>query len=114
MGRKDDQAEAAREVMDRALRRLNILEYLILLLALGLALLGGALVAWILHTAFGLPFRWGWAGASLLLFLVPGGSVYFRELGRTKAPTGEAPEDGADAARYRDFDPPTEPKDLNG
>ena len=114
MGRKDDQAEAAREVMDRALRRLNILEYLILLLALGLALLGGAVVAWILHAAFGMPFRWGWAGASLLLFLVPGVSVYVRELRRTRAPKGKAPEDGVAATRSRDPDPLTEPKDLNG
>jgi hypothetical protein len=80
MEAEDQDVEVAREVMSRAIRRLNVLEYLILLLALGLALLGGALVAWIVSTAAGLSFRWIWAGASLLLFIVPGGIVYLREL----------------------------------
>ena len=74
--------EATRTVLGRALWRLNILEYLILLAALLLALLGGALVAWGLGTAVAFPFRWSWAIASLLLFIVPGGSVYLRELRR--------------------------------
>ena len=73
------EVEVARKVMSRAIRRLDILEYLLLLFALGLALLGGALVAWILNTSAGLSFRWSWAGASLLLFIVPGGIVYLRE-----------------------------------
>jgi hypothetical protein len=74
-----EEAEAAREVMDRAIRRLNALEYVILLAALILALVGGALVAWFLDISLGLPFRWSWVGASLLLFIVPGGFTYLRE-----------------------------------
>ena len=71
--------ETAREVMSRAIWRLNILEYFILLAAVALALLGGALIAWILSTLADLSFRWCWAGSSLFLFIVPGGIVYLRE-----------------------------------
>lgn len=77
-------AGATQEVAARALRRLDALEYVILLAALVLALLGGALVAWILASTLGFPFRIGWAVASLLLFIVPGGTVYLRELRREK------------------------------
>jgi uncharacterized membrane protein len=87
MAFEEREVAAAREVMSRAIWRLNILEYLILLVALGLALLGGALVAWILSTSTGFSFRWGWAGASLLLFIVPGGIVYLRELRIRRDPT---------------------------
>ena len=79
-----EQADAARSAMRRALWRLSILEYLILILALLLALGGGALVAWILNTAASFPFRWTWGLTSLLLFIVPGGSVYLLELRRGK------------------------------
>lgn len=79
MSERSQEAEIAREVMDRAVRRLDVLEYLILLLALVLALVGGALVAWILSATLGVPFRAAWAVASLLLFVVPGGAVYVRE-----------------------------------
>ena len=79
MNKRKQEAELARQVMDRAVRRLDILEYLILLLALIFALVGGALVAWILGATLGTPFRVSWAVASLLLFVVPGGAVYIRE-----------------------------------
>jgi hypothetical protein len=74
-----DEIEAAREVTARALRRLNMLEYVILFFALVLALLGGALVAWVVSSSTDLAFRWTWAGASLLLFVLPGALVYLRE-----------------------------------
>jgi len=74
------EAQVARDVMDRALKRLNVLEYLILVLGAVLALAGGGLVAWILSSTADLPFRASWAVASLLLFIVPGGLVYLREL----------------------------------
>jgi hypothetical protein len=79
-----DEARATREIAGRALRRLDVLEYVILLAALILALLGGALVAWLLTATAGLSFRIGWAVSSLLLFIVPGGTVYLRELRREK------------------------------
>ncbi len=74
-----EEIEAALRVTERALRRLNILEYIILFLALALALLGGALVAWVVSSATDLSFRWVWTCASFLLFVVPGGFVYLRE-----------------------------------
>lgn len=65
--------------MERALWRLNVLEYVILGFALLLALGGGALVAWILEGSFGVSFRLSWVIVSLFLFVVPGVMVFGRE-----------------------------------
>lgn len=81
-------------------RRLDVLEVLVLLFALVLALLGGGLVAWILHSAVAAPFRLAWAVVSLLLFIVPGGGVYLRELRRGR--------------KRRTTDVQSEPKDPYG
>lgn len=81
---REKEARITREVAGRALRRLNVLEYLILLAALLLSLAGGALAAWVLEVALGAPFRISWAAASLLLFIVPGAFVYLRELRRER------------------------------
>ncbi|HSM06788.1 MAG TPA: hypothetical protein VK858_19335 [Longimicrobiales bacterium] len=70
--------ESANEVMDRAIRRLGILEYLFLGLAAGGALLAGALIAWLLRESLGWNFRVMWAVTSLLLFLVPGSISWWR------------------------------------
>jgi predicted lysophospholipase L1 biosynthesis ABC-type transport system permease subunit len=95
-----EKVEAARKVMERAIWRLNILEYVILAGALLMAFVGGALVAWVLRAAWDLPLRLTWAVSSLLLFIVPGGSVYLRELRRgTRSPTPDSK---------------SEPKDPNG
>lgn len=87
-----DRDQFTRDVMERAIRRLNILEYVILGLAALLALLGGALVAWLLRETADFPFRLGWALASLLLFVVPGAIVYARE-NLTSAPGHRGTED---------------------
>lgn len=89
-----ERAEEIRRIADRARRRLNVMEYVILLAAILAALLGGALVAWILGTIADLPFRPTWAVSSLLLFIIPGGSVYLRELrrGKPKKPPGSNSE----------------------
>jgi hypothetical protein len=79
---REKEARVTREVASRALWRLNLLEYLILFAALVLALAGGALVAWVLNATTGVSFRLGWISASLLLFIIPGGTVYLRELRR--------------------------------
>ena len=81
---KQTEAEAARTATRRALWRLDMLEYGLLAFALLLALLGGALVAWVLQTVVSLPFRLTWAAVSLLLFIVPGLGVYLREHRRVK------------------------------
>jgi hypothetical protein len=74
-----EKAEAAREAVSWILGRLDVLEYLVLFLAMVMALLGGALVAWILAPVVPLSFRWTWALASVLAFILPGGFVYLRE-----------------------------------
>jgi hypothetical protein len=95
-----DEAREAREAVDWIMGRLTVLEYLILFLAMGLALLGGALVAWLLDAALPLSFRWLWALASLLLFILPAGFVYLREF-RRRDPLG-------------DRDPESETKEADG
>ena len=82
----EEEARAAREAVDWVMGRLSVLEYLILFLAMVLALLGGALVAWALGSAVPLSFRWTWALTSLLLFILPGGFVYLRELRKRDDP----------------------------
>ena len=77
--RTEEEAKAARDALGWVVRRLNVLEFLVLSLALVLALLGGALLAWLLAPPLGLSFRLIWAVGSLLLFILPGGFVYLRE-----------------------------------
>ena len=78
MSDQDPDTRAAREVMERAIKRLGILEFLFLALAAGAALLAGALTAWLLGEGLGFPFRTTWWVSSLLFFLVPGGIAYAR------------------------------------
>lgn len=75
----DEPHQATRRMMAQASRRLSILEYVFLLAAVVLALLGGALAAWGLQAGLGLPFRLTWAVTSLLLFIVPAVVVWRRE-----------------------------------
>ena len=78
--RKDDAAESAevRKIAARAVRRLNVLEWVILAAAAFLAMLAGALAALMLRTALELPFRPTWIVASLVLFTVPATISYLR------------------------------------
>jgi hypothetical protein len=96
----EEKARQGREAVAWVLRRLDVLEYLILFLALILALIGGALVAWVLGSALDLPFRATWGISAILLFILPGGFVYLREFRKR----GELPPPGTK----------TEPKDRNG
>ena len=68
-----------RRMMETAIRRLNALEYVILGVAMALALLAGALAAWMVENMIGVPFRPTWAVSSLLFFIVPGWIVLRRE-----------------------------------
>lgn len=70
---RPDEAELTRQVADRAIRRLNILEHVFLMVAAGAALLAGLIVAWLLAQSVGAPFRVTWAVSALVLFLVPAG-----------------------------------------
>lgn len=74
------QEDLAREVMARAIRRLNILEYLILGAAAALATAAGAATAWVLSATLDAPFRLSWLVSSILFFGIPGALVYGREV----------------------------------
>ncbi|MGI9628028.1 MAG: hypothetical protein ACR2QM_14415 [Longimicrobiales bacterium] len=76
---REQQSRAVRRVMDRAIRRLNVLEFFILGGAAVAAIAGGWLAAWLSRGALGLPFRTVWFGATFLLFVVPGVLVWIRE-----------------------------------
>jgi hypothetical protein len=79
----DDPYAGTREEMQRAIRRLDALEWVILFAAVGFALGGGALVAWILSTGTGLGFRSTWIILSVLLLVIPGAFVFLKERGRS-------------------------------
>ena len=68
-----------RRMMETAIRRLNALEYVILGFAMVLALVAGALAAWMVENLTGTSFRLAWALSSLLFFVVPGWVVLRRE-----------------------------------
>lgn len=71
---KEDQelARLTQEVARRAIRRLDVLEWVILAGGALLAAAGGALIAWMLAGSTGWSFGGVWMGASLALFVVPG------------------------------------------
>ena len=73
-----DESSEVRQVAARAVRRLDILEQVILAVAAGLAVLAGALTAMLLRVAFELPFRPTWIVASLVLFIGPAVGSYVR------------------------------------
>ena len=83
-----EEAQSARDALSWVMGRLTVLEYLVLGLALVLALGGGALVAWVLGPVGPLSFRWTWAIVSLLLFILPGAFVYLREFRSAKDAPG--------------------------
>ena len=87
-----------RRMMETAIRRLNVLEYLILGLAMGLALLAGALSAWMVESLTGASFRLSWTLLSLLFFVVPGWIVFRRERRARARRDGAAIADEAGAA----------------
>lgn len=68
-----------RRMMERAVGRLNLFEYVLMGSAAIVALLGGAAIGWFLQNAAGIPFRVSWFVSSLLLFVVPGAAVLRRE-----------------------------------
>ncbi len=65
-------ARATSEVARRAIWRLDVLEWVIIVAAAGLVIAGGALVALLISDPSGLGFRATWVGTSLLLLVVPG------------------------------------------
>lgn len=91
--------EALRRVTDRAIRRLGMLETLILAGAALAALAGGALAAFLAASAFGWPFRPTWAATSLLFFVVPGAATWARSARAARAANVAQAAPGVRAAR---------------
>lgn len=97
MSRKRARSRASQKMMERAVRRLGIIELLLLLLAAVAALLAGALTGWILRDALGWSFRWSWSVSSIVYFVVPGGIAWWRirnEDRRRRARTSERDDGG--------------------
>jgi uncharacterized membrane protein len=101
-------SQKVRQVAERAVRRLNVLEYVILAVAAVLALLAGAVAAFLLEAALGFPFRPTWAVASLALFCIPAAVAYLKEKrldrrGSARLPAGEPDPDqrGDETGRAR-------------
>ena len=88
--------EGTREEMEKAIRRLNVLEFVILAAAFLLALGGGWVAAFLLSTGTSLPFRLTWAVFSLLLLIVPGVLVFGREHLRRRPGTESGDEPHTD------------------
>jgi uncharacterized membrane protein len=65
-------ARLVSEVARRAIRRLDILEWVIFGGACVIAITGGAGVAWLVVQSNELDFRPTWIVTSLLLFVIPG------------------------------------------
>ena len=73
-GGRDEAYEVGRitrKVTARAIRRLSLLEGLMMGAAAVLALVGGAGVAFQLQRLLAWPFRPTWAASSLLFFIIP-------------------------------------------
>lgn len=71
-------AKATSDFARKAIRRLDVLEWVILAVTASLAIGGGALVALLLERGTGLAFRATWIVTSLILFIVPGAVVLWR------------------------------------
>lgn len=79
-GPDDDRFAGTRESLRRARSRLNALEFILLGGAAIFSLVGGALLAYLISAGSDLPFRSTWFVTSIVIFLVPAGIVYIREL----------------------------------
>ena len=77
-GTDQEDVRVIREVAARAIRRLNVLEWVILGGAGLIAVLGGALVSWLIAAQLKVSFRLTWIGLSMLLLAVPGLIVILR------------------------------------
>ncbi|MEX0935756.1 MAG: hypothetical protein WD013_02550 [Gemmatimonadota bacterium] len=84
----DQNFEGTREEMERAIRRLNMLEYAILVAVVILALAGGGAAAFILSAGTNFPFRLTWGLISLLLLVIPGFFVFGKDYLKRRDPAG--------------------------
>lgn len=90
-GGEEDEGERLRKVASRAIRRLDILEFVILGAAALLAVLAGGLMAYLLSSLTPLPLRATWIVASLLCFVVPAAIAWWRNRDPTMPDPPEPP-----------------------
>ena len=103
--RNDEPFGGTRRDVNRAIWRLNILEWMMLLAAALVAMIGGWFIAF-LAADFGLPRRLTWILSSVLLFAVPGVSVLGRQLSGNGGPTPSSGARGAPSeSEGRDEEP---------
>lgn len=84
-----DGTHRTRRFMQRAIRRLNALEYALLAGAAALAMVGGFLAALFLRQELGFPLRASWIICSILFFVIPGVVVLGRETLKESRPPGD-------------------------
>ena len=89
-------AKITSEVARRAIRRLDVLEWIILAVTAALAVGGGGLVALLLVGRSGPGFRGVWIVTSLLLLIVPGVVTLLRHRKEGRASDREAQGRGTD------------------
>ena len=91
-----EDVEAARRFVSRAIRRLNVLETVIMGAAVIIALLGGWLGALLAHNALGLPLRTTWMVLSVLLFVVPAALAWTMDRRKRREERKQADADARD------------------
>jgi len=77
---EDGVPEEVRETVVRAIRRIAVLEWVLLGVIVVLSLLGGAVIALLVVSLVELPYRLTWAVASIAIFVVPAVTVWRKEL----------------------------------
>lgn len=90
--------QETRRDMQRAIRRLNVLEYMIVVAAVVVALVGGWVVAFLVSAGTDLSFRPTWAIVSLVLLIIPAAAVFGRERMEAKRRRGARSREGNDGA----------------
>ena len=84
-----EDVEAARRVVSRAIRRLNVLEVVITSAAVIIALVGGWLGALLARGLVGLPLRPTWMVLSVVLFVIPAALALTMDRRRRRAARGD-------------------------
>jgi len=91
-------AERAHEVTQRAIRRLDLLEWAVWAAGALMAMAAGAAVAWVMGATVGWSFRPTWIAASMVLFVIPGGAAIIQirkdERANSTRPKNRTSDDG--------------------
>jgi uncharacterized membrane protein len=87
-------AERAHEVTQRAIKRLDVLEWFAWGAGAIMAMVAGGVVAWVMGGLVGWSFRPTWMVASMLLFVIPGGAAIIKIRKDERAETNRNSNDG--------------------